>query len=69
MSDEIRLRYVGNGFLPGVPARDFTEAETREHGGVREFTRTGLYESVATSAAKSDKEDKPAAEKAGKDGE
>lgn len=44
----MRLIYVGDGsFLPGVPARDLTEDEAREHGGVRELVKTGLYESVA----------------------
>lgn len=46
MSDEIKLRYVGAGFLPGVPARDLTEDEVKAHGGLRELKASGLYADV-----------------------
>jgi len=35
--DEIRLRYVGPGWVPGVPARDLTAAEVEEEYGGEEF--------------------------------
>jgi len=31
--DEIRLRYVGPGWVPGVPARDLTVEEVEVYGG------------------------------------
>lgn len=71
MSDDAkppRLRYVGDGFLPGVPARDLSDEETREHGGVRVLVATGLYESVVAKAD-NDKSDKPAAGKKAEGGE
>lgn len=67
MSDEIRLRYTGDGFMPGVPARDLTEDEVKEHGGLRLLLATGLYERVEEPPA--DKTEKAASKKAGKDGE
>lgn len=49
MNEEIVLKYIGSGaILPGVPARDLTKEEVREHGGIAELVRTGLYERVAT---------------------
>jgi hypothetical protein len=58
MDKEIKLRYIGKGtFLPphvdekgeevpGVPARDLTEAEARFHGGIVYLIKSGLYERV-----------------------
>lgn len=37
------LRYVGNGFLAGIPARDLTDAEVEQYGGADELLATGLY--------------------------
>ena len=38
------LRYVGEGaFIVGVPARDLTEAEAVQYGGVEALTATRLY--------------------------
>lgn len=37
------LKYIGKGdFLPGVPARDLSEAEVTEHGAKR-LLKSGLY--------------------------
>jgi hypothetical protein len=60
MSDKqaIKLIYKGGGFIPGVPARDLTEEEVKEHGGAKVLTAHGLYE---------EKQEK-AAEKSAKDG-
>lgn len=45
---EIVLKYIGGGtFIIGIPARDLTAAEVKEHGGVVELCKTGLYERVA----------------------
>ncbi len=42
------LRYVGGGFLVGVPARDLTEAEVKAQGWDRgELVGSGLYVDVA----------------------
>lgn len=40
------LRYTGGGhggFLPGVPARDLTDAEVEALGGEAVLVKTGLY--------------------------
>jgi len=40
------LKYVGNGSaIPGVPARDLTEAETSLHGK-RRLVKSGLYREI-----------------------
>lgn len=67
MSDEIKLRYVGNGWLPGVPGRDLTEDEVKTHGGLRELKASGLYADVEQPAAKTP--GKVADKTAQKDGE
>ncbi len=36
------LKYNGNGFLPGIPARDLTDEEV-EFFGEKELLATGLY--------------------------
>lgn len=36
------LKYVGFGFLPGVPARDLTDEEAKEYGRGR-LLESGLY--------------------------
>lgn len=58
----MRLIYVGNAFMPGVPARDLEAHEVDEYGGAKKLLATGLYVE--------DKEEKPAAGKkaADKDG-
>jgi len=40
------LKYTGNGFIPGVPARDLTEDEVKQYGRAR-LLRTGLYSEVS----------------------
>lgn len=53
------LKYIGNGdFAPGIPARDLTDEEVKEHGGVVLLVKTGLYERVELSGAR--KNDNPA---------
>lgn len=38
------LKYVGDGsFVPGLPARDLTDAETEKAGGEKTVLATGLY--------------------------
>lgn len=40
------LIYTGGGyggFLPGIPARDLTDEEVKEHGGEQALVATGLY--------------------------
>ena len=39
------MKYKGNGFLQGVPARDLTEQEARRFG-VERLLASGLYELV-----------------------
>lgn len=38
-----RLYYVGDGFIPGVPARDLTGEEVDLYGGVQPLVASGLY--------------------------
>ena len=45
------LIYKGNGFLPGIPARDLTDEEVKEHGGEKKLLATGLYEKEAPKKA------------------
>jgi hypothetical protein len=70
----IKLKYIGNGAaippytdekgeeVPGVPARDLTEAEARFHGGIVYLIKSGLYERVEEKP----KQVRPLAGKAGK---
>jgi hypothetical protein len=45
------LIYIGNDdFLPGVPARDLSEAEVKEHGGEKKLVQSGLYRRPAKPA-------------------
>lgn len=49
----VMLKYIGNGaFSPGVPARDLTDDEVKEYGGVVVLVKTGLYERVKTKEVK-----------------
>ena len=41
----VKMRYLGGGFLPGVPARDLSEAESKRFAAVLEAS--ALYEAVA----------------------
>ena len=55
------LIYTGGGFLPGVPARDLTDEEVKEHGGEQKLIASGLYEKP--------KAEKPAVQPAKKEGD
>ncbi len=47
-------KYIGNGFLPGLPARDLADEEVELHGFTpEELVTSGLYERV--EEAKSEK--------------
>ncbi len=37
------LKYIGKGFIPGIPARDLNSDEVKKHGGVKFLLETGLY--------------------------
>lgn len=37
------LKYIGNRFIPGIPARDLTDDEVEKHGGEKKLVATGLY--------------------------
>jgi hypothetical protein len=66
------LRYVGGGFLPGVPARNLTDDEARVHGEAV-LLASGYYVHAETKVAHGGRSNKavvPAAEdKAGEEGE
>jgi hypothetical protein len=55
------LKYIGDGFIPGVPARDLTDEEVEKCGGEEFLLSTGLYKK-SKSKPQSKKEK---AEKAG----
>ena len=38
------LKYIGNGFIPGIPARDLNNDEVKKYGGVKFLLETGLFE-------------------------
>ena len=38
------LKYIGKGFIAGIPARDLNEAEVKKYGGVKVLLSTGLFE-------------------------
>ena len=39
----MKLVYVGNGYLPGVPARDLNDEEVEQYGGEAYLLATKLY--------------------------
>lgn len=48
----MKLKYVGDGFMPGVPARDLNDEEVAQHGGEKALVASGLYEKVKDEPAK-----------------
>jgi len=52
------MKYVGRGFIPGVPARDLTEEEV-ERFGAKMLEDSGLYEKARTSGRSKKKDDLP----------
>lgn len=57
----MKLKYVGGGFIPGVPARDLTAEEAESYGGAQSLIASGLYAAEETKA--------PADKKPGRGGE
>ncbi len=52
------LKYIGDGtFAPGIPARDLTDEEVKEYGGVALLTKTGLYQKPEEKLVKATKKD------------
>ena len=41
------LVFNGKGFIPGIPARDLSEAEVKKYGGVKYLLSLGIYEKPA----------------------
>jgi hypothetical protein len=37
------LKYIGKGFIPGIPARDLNSDEVKKYGGARLLVSTGLF--------------------------
>lgn len=53
----MKLKYIGAGFVPGVPARDLTAEEVEGHGGAKALIASGLYvEDKPTAGKKADKD-------------
>lgn len=40
----IILKFNGTGAIPGLPAKDLTEAQAEKFGGVQFLLKTGIYE-------------------------
>ena len=38
------LKYIGSGFIVGIPARDLSDEEVENCGGAEFLISTGLYE-------------------------
>lgn len=51
----MRLKFVGEGFLPGVPARDLNEDEVEQYGGAAALIASGLYEEAEQPFEKADR--------------
>lgn len=49
------LKYIGNGFLVGVPMRDLTDDEVEKCGGEEFLIGTGLYANPDEGRAKPEK--------------
>lgn len=52
---KVALVYTGGGFkgaLPGIPARDLTADEVKQHGGESELLGTGLYDKPKSTSKK-----------------
>lgn len=55
MSKKPALIWTGGGFggaLPGIPARDLSAAEVKEHGGESKLIESGLYKKSASVKSK-----------------
>ena len=48
----MELKYVGKGFLPGIPARDLSKEEVEKLGGKDALIATGLYAEFPKKAPK-----------------
>ena len=40
------LKYIGQAFIQGIPARDLSDEEVEEYGGEAFLVGSGLYEKV-----------------------
>ena len=47
------MKYIGNGFLRGIPARDLTAAEVKKFGKER-LLQSGLYAEVKAKKKKAE---------------
>ena len=53
----IALKYLGGGWLMGVPARDLTVVEADTYGGVGHLIDSGLYEPIPAAEGDDDEEE------------
>ena len=37
------LKYIGKGFIPGIPGKDLNDEEVKKYGGVKFLLSTGLF--------------------------
>lgn len=49
-------KYLGGGFLPGVPARDLTDEEARQYG-IKKISKSNLYKHVKDKIKKVSEQD------------
>jgi hypothetical protein len=52
------MKYIGGGrWMPGIPARDLTEEEAKEYGGIKALEKTGLYTRVSKKEVEKDEKE------------
>ena len=59
-----KMKYVGPGQIPGVPAKDLSETDVEKYGGEGVLVASGLYETKPEPKPKK----KPAVRKVKKEG-
>lgn len=48
------LKYVGNGWMHNVPARDLSDEEVIRYGGLKFLLSTGIYQEVKSMQEKNE---------------
>lgn len=48
----MKLKWLGKGYLHGIPARDLTVKEAEKYGGIDALLLSGLYEVIESKPKK-----------------
>ena len=54
---KIFLKYIGNGAIPGIPARDLNNDEVALYGGQKKLLGTGLWQLYKATKRATKKQD------------